>query len=38
MGGGPKYFESTYVVLEIRFDGEGNPYIEYTDKPELFNG
>ncbi len=38
MGGGPKYFESTYVVLEIQFDGEGNPFIEYTDEPELFNG
>ena len=38
MGGGPKYFESTYVALEIRFDGEGNPYIEYTDEPALFNG
>lgn len=38
MGGGPKYFESTYVALEIRFDGEGNPFIEYTDEPELFNG
>jgi hypothetical protein len=36
-GGGPKYFESTYVVLEIRFDAEGNPFIEYTDEPELFN-
>ena len=37
MGGEPKYFESTYVVLEIRFDADGNPYIEWTDEPELFN-
>ena len=37
MGGEPKYFESTYVALEIRFDGEGNPFIEWTEEPELFN-
>ena len=23
--------------LEILFDAEGNPFIEYTDEPELFN-
>ena len=37
MGGEPKYFESTYVALEIQFDGEGNPFIEWTEEPELFN-
>ncbi len=25
------YFDSTYVFLEIQFDGNGNPYIEYAD-------
>lgn len=34
-GGGEKYFNSTYVVLEIKFDKNG-PYIEYTDKCDLF--
>lgn len=26
------YFDSTYVILEIQFDNNGNPYIEYTDE------
>lgn len=34
---GKEYFSSTYVALEIQFDGDGNPYIEYTDEPALFN-
>ena len=34
---GQEYFSSSYVALEIQFDGDGNPYIEYTDEPELFN-
>ena len=31
------YFRSTYVALEIQFDEEGNPFIQYTDQPALFN-
>ncbi len=26
------YFDSTYVFLEIQFDGEGRPFIEYADE------
>ena len=37
MGGEPKYFESTYVVLEIQFTPDGEPFIEWTDEPGLFN-
>lgn len=29
------YFDSTYVFLEIRFDGNGDPYIEYADECRL---
>ncbi|MGN1345802.1 MAG: family 43 glycosylhydrolase [Eubacteriales bacterium] len=29
------YFASTYVFLEIQFDGEGNPYIEDADECSL---
>ncbi len=31
-GNGEKYFESTYIVLEIKFDEKGMPYIEYSDE------
>jgi hypothetical protein len=34
---GQEYFSSTYVALEIKFDENGSPFIEYTDEPELFN-
>lgn len=34
---GKEYFSSTYVALEIRFDENGSPYIEYCDEPALFN-
>ena len=34
---GQEYFSSSYVALEIQFDENGNPFIEYTDEPELFN-
>lgn len=34
-GSGEKYFESTYVVLEIKFDGNGMPYIEYSEEAYL---
>lgn len=27
-----KYFESTYILLEIKFDNAGMPYIEYSDE------
>ncbi|MDP4134253.1 MAG: family 43 glycosylhydrolase [Bacillota bacterium] len=35
--GGSKeaYFTSTYIVLEIRFDKNGMPYIEYDEKAAL---
>lgn len=26
------YYNSTYVILEIKFDASGNPYIEYSDE------
>ncbi len=29
------YFDSTYVFLEIQFDENGNPYIEYTEECNL---
>lgn len=29
---GREYFSSTYVVLEIQFDADGNPFIEYADE------
>jgi len=31
-GKGKKYFESTYVVLEIKFDENNDPYIIYEDE------
>ena len=33
-GGSIGYNESTYVVLEIKFDGE-RPYIEYSETAEI---
>lgn len=30
-GGGEAYFRSTYVVLEIQFNENGEPYIEYSE-------
>ena len=30
-----EYFTSSYVVLKLRFDADGNPYIEYNDNAEL---
>lgn len=30
-----EYFTSTYVVLKIRFDGNGRPFIVYSDDAEL---
>lgn len=30
-GGGENYYQSTYIVLEIQYDGE-RPYIEYKDE------
>jgi len=30
--GGSEYFKSTYVVLEIRFDGSGEPYMDFTEE------
>lgn len=35
MGGGDAYFTSTYVVLPIRFDAHGMPYIEYADETAI---
>lgn len=35
MGGGDAYFTSTYVILEIRFDDGGMPYIQYADEAAL---
>ncbi len=35
MGGEPKYFESTYVILEIRFDENGDPFIEWAEETKL---
>jgi hypothetical protein len=29
------YFTSTYVVLEIQFDADGMPFIEYTEEAQL---
>lgn len=34
-GRGKLYFESTYVVLKIRFDADNMPYIEYTEDAQL---
>lgn len=31
----PEYFTSTYVVLEIKFDSNGDPYIDYSEEAEL---
>ena len=36
MGGGEKYFESTYVILELLFNEDGEPSMEYTDEIGLF--
>lgn len=30
-----EYFTSTYVVLKIQFDENGNPFIEYSDEAQL---
>lgn len=30
-----EYFTSTYVVLKIKFDENGNPYIDYSEEAEL---
>ena len=30
-----EYFTSTYVVLEIQFDENGNPFIEFSDEAQL---
>lgn len=30
-----QYFSSTYVVLKIQFDENGNPFIEYSDEAQL---
>ena len=30
-----EYFTSTYVVLKIQFDQDGNPFIEYSDDAQL---
>ena len=35
MGGGEKYFDSTYVILEIRFNEAGEPSIEWASEGEL---
>ena len=38
-GKGELYFESTYVVLKIKFDENNMPYIEYTEDAQLpFSG
>ena len=34
-GDGMKYFGSTYIVLDIKYDEAGNPYINYTDRAEF---
>jgi hypothetical protein len=34
-GAGEKYFSSTYVTLEIQFDADGNPFIEYSDESAI---
>lgn len=34
-GKGEKYFNSTYVVLEIQFDNDGMPFIEYSEEAYL---
>lgn len=34
-GSGEKYFTSTYVVLEIKFDADGKPYIEYSENSAM---
>ncbi len=34
-GGGEAYFRSTYVILEIRFDKNGDPYIEFTEEAPI---
>ena len=31
-GSEPKYFDSTYIVLEIKWNEKDEPYIEYTDE------
>lgn len=31
-GKGEKYFDSTYILLEIKFNSNGMPYIEYSDE------
>jgi len=30
-GNGEKYFTSTYVVLEVRFDADGKPYMDWCE-------
>jgi hypothetical protein len=30
-----EYFNSTYVVLKIKFDQDGNPYIDYNEDAEM---
>ncbi len=34
-GSGELYYESTYVVLRIRFDEGGAPYIEYSEEAQM---
>lgn len=34
-GSGDLYYESTYVVLKIRFDSEGAPFIEYSEEAQM---
>ena len=34
-GDGDKYFTSTYIVLDIKYDADGNPYIDWDEEAEF---
>lgn len=34
-GDGDKYFTSTYIILDIKYDANGNPYIDWNEKAEF---